>query len=123
MFMNMLGIRIESYGHVLGPPKFLFISEKIIFSYKIRPFFNGLIKKFVKGIKAWSRGGIWRVDARFHTQSVLFTMGPTSHVIQAAKTSRKTLFSKGATKWSINAKDATKWHIPKMSGGMLSRIF
>ena len=26
--INMLGIRIESYGHLLGPPKFLFDSEK-----------------------------------------------------------------------------------------------
>ena len=51
MFINILGIRIKSYGHVLGPPRFLFNSEKIIFSHKIRPFFNGLIKKFVKGIK------------------------------------------------------------------------
>ena len=50
MYMNMLDIIIESYGHVLGPPKFLFNSEKIIFSLKIRPFFNGLIKKIVKGI-------------------------------------------------------------------------
>ena len=28
IYMNMLGIVFESYGHVLGPPKFLFISEK-----------------------------------------------------------------------------------------------
>ena len=52
MFINMQGIRIKSYGHVLGPPRFLFNSEKNIFSCIIRPFSNGLIKKFVKGIKA-----------------------------------------------------------------------
>ena len=32
MYISMLGIGIESYGHVLGPPKFLFNSEKINFS-------------------------------------------------------------------------------------------
>ena len=51
MFMNVLDIGIESYGHVLGPPKFLFNPEKNKFSRNIRPFFNGLIKNLVKGIK------------------------------------------------------------------------
>ena len=45
MFLNMLGIQIDSYGNVLGPPRVSSDSEKIISSRKIRPFFNGLIKK------------------------------------------------------------------------------
>ena len=32
MYISMLGIGIESYGHVLGPPEFSFNSEKINFS-------------------------------------------------------------------------------------------
>ena len=51
MYMNVLDIVIESYGHVLGPPRVFLISEKEK-KFEIRPFFNGLIKKFVKGIKA-----------------------------------------------------------------------
>ena len=65
VFINMLGIRIESYRHVLGPPRFLFSSEENIFSRKIRPFFNGLIKTIVKGIKDGSRVHFWLGDARF----------------------------------------------------------
>ena len=52
MFINMQGIQIEPYGHVLGRPWFLSNSEKIILSRKTRPFFNGLIKKFVNVIRA-----------------------------------------------------------------------
>ena len=50
MFINMLGIRIESYGHVLGPPRVLFDSDKNKF-FRIWAIFNGLIKKLVNGIK------------------------------------------------------------------------
>ena len=93
MFLNMLGIQIELYGHVLGPPRFLFNYEKIIFSCKIRPFFNSLIKKFVKGIKDRFKVHFWCGDARFHTQNVLFTSKASFHMFRAAKTSRKVLFS------------------------------
>ena len=92
MYISMLGVRIESYEHVLGLPRFWFSSKKIIFSRKIRQFFNGLIKKFVKGIKVGSRVCFWRRDARFHTQSILFTPKATFPMFWAAKTSRKALF-------------------------------
>ena len=42
LFFNMLGIRIESYEHVLGPPRVSFDSEKIYFFPFFKPFFNGL---------------------------------------------------------------------------------
>ena len=67
MFINMLDINIESYEHVLGPPKVFFNSEKNIFSRKIRPSFNGLIGKNQNVIKEWSEGRIRSGDARFHT--------------------------------------------------------
>ena len=39
MCINMLDINFESYGHVLGPPKFCFsISRKINFPAKLGPF-------------------------------------------------------------------------------------
>ena len=38
MYMNVLDIIIESYGHVLGPPSFFLISEKIIFPAKLGHF-------------------------------------------------------------------------------------
>ena len=38
MYMNVLDNGIESYGHVLGPPKFLFNSEKIKFPAKLGHF-------------------------------------------------------------------------------------
>ena len=38
MYMNVLNIGIELYGHVLGPPKFLFNSKKINFPTKLGHF-------------------------------------------------------------------------------------
>ena len=88
MYMSVLGIGFESYGHVLGPPRFLFNSEKIIFSRKIRPFFNGLIKKLQNVVIGGSGVCFWRGDACFHTQSGLFTPEATFLMIRAAKTPR-----------------------------------
>ena len=51
MYMNVLDISIESYGHVLGPSSFFLSFMKNHFSRKLMPFFNSLIKKFVRGIK------------------------------------------------------------------------
>ena len=51
VFFNMLGIDFESYGHVLGPPRVSLVFEKIKIFRKIRPFFNGLIRKFQNVIK------------------------------------------------------------------------
>ena len=44
VFFNMLGIRIESYEHVLGPPRVSFDSERIIFSV-FKPFFKGSVPR------------------------------------------------------------------------------
>ena len=46
----MLGIPIESYEHVLGPPKVSLdsVKKKILF---FKPFFNGLNGKFQNVIK------------------------------------------------------------------------
>ena len=35
MYINMLGISIESYGHVLGPPRFIFIFYENNFSVNL----------------------------------------------------------------------------------------
>ena len=47
MYISVLGIVFESYGHVLGPPRVLSDSKKerkkILF---FKPFFNGLNGKF-----------------------------------------------------------------------------
>ena len=51
MFFVMLGIPIESYEHVLGPPKVSLDSEKNIFFPFFKPFFNGLNGKFQNVIK------------------------------------------------------------------------
>ena len=59
VFINILGIQIELYGHVLGPPRVSSDSEKIFVSRKIRPFFNGLIKKFQSVIKVGFRVYFW----------------------------------------------------------------
>ena len=91
--MGMLGIVFYSYGHVICPPMFWFSYGKISFSHKIMPFFNGLIKKYVKGIKDGSKVPFWRGDARFHTQSILFTLEATFHMSRATKTPRGALFS------------------------------
>ena len=45
VFFNMLGIPIESYEHVLDPPRFSVDSEKTYFFSFFKPFFNGLIGK------------------------------------------------------------------------------
>ena len=42
----MIGIQIESYEHVLGPPRVSFDSEKKYFFSFFKPFFNGLNGKF-----------------------------------------------------------------------------
>ena len=49
VFFNMLGIRIESYEHALGPPRVLFDSEFFFINFFLlffKPFFNGLNGKF-----------------------------------------------------------------------------
>ena len=51
VFFNMLGIDFESYEHALGSPKVSSVSEKTKIVRKIRPFFNGLIRKIQNGIK------------------------------------------------------------------------
>ena len=45
VFFNVLGMDFESYGHVLDPPRVSSVSEKLKIFRKIRPFFNGLIRK------------------------------------------------------------------------------
>ena len=56
MFFNMLGIRIESYEHVLGPPRASFDFEKKYFFAFFKPFFNGLNGKIqiVKSVLAFN---------------------------------------------------------------------
>ena len=51
VFFNILGMDFESYGHVLGPPRVSLVSKKIKNFRKIRPLFNGLIRKFQNVIK------------------------------------------------------------------------
>ena len=46
VFFVMLGISIESYEHVLGPPQVSLDSEKLLFFSFFKPFFNGLNGKF-----------------------------------------------------------------------------
>ena len=59
---------------MLGPPRVSSDSKKNKFSRKIRPYFNGLIKKIESVIKFRFGVRFWRGDAHFHTQSVLFTV-------------------------------------------------
>ena len=92
VFLNMLGIRFESYGHELGHPRVSSDSEKINFSCKIRPFFNGLIKKLQIIIKVGFKVRFWCGDAHFHSHRVLFTQEATFTMFRVAKTSRKALF-------------------------------
>ena len=69
----MLGIRIESYGHVLGPPRVSSDSEKNKFSHKLRLFFNSLIGKIMDVIKVWLGIGFFHGGARFLTQRTHLT--------------------------------------------------
>ena len=62
-------------------------------SRKIRPFFNGLIKFFVKGIQDGFEVRFWCRDSCFHTQNDLFTLVATFHMFRAAKTSYKAFLS------------------------------
>ena len=62
VFFNMLSIDFESYGHVLGPPRVSLDFEKIKIFRKIRPFFNGLIKKFQNVIKVRCGVRFWNGD-------------------------------------------------------------
>ena len=73
-------------------------------SRKIKPFFNGLNGKFHIVIKVWSRVRFWRGHARFHTQSILCTSGPTFLMFQVVKLSFEVAFLNSATKCPINAK-------------------
>ena len=68
MFINMLGINIESYGHVLGPPRFIFKFGKNNFFCKLRLFFNSLIGKIGNVIKVWLGIGFFHGGAHFLTQ-------------------------------------------------------
>ena len=91
VFFNMLGIQIESYGHVLGPLRVLSDSEKNIYFPFFEPFFNDLIKKLQNVIIGGSEVCFWRVNACFHTQTNNFTPVATLTMFRAAKTSRKAL--------------------------------
>ena len=93
MYMSILGIDIESYGHVLGPPKFFFNFEKNNIPATLGHFFKGLNRKIQIVIKVWLGVRFWHRDACFHTQSILFTRGTTFHVFWVAKTSHGALFS------------------------------
>ena len=77
MDINVLDIRIESYGHVLGSPSFFFSFGKNNFSHKLRLFFNSLIGKIKSVIIVWSRVRIYHEGARFHSQSTHFNPRPT----------------------------------------------
>ena len=81
-----------------APLGFIFNFGKIKFSHKIKPFFNSLNGKFQIVIEVWSRVCFWHGDACFHTQSVLFTLGPTFDMLRVIKLSHMAFFSKGATK-------------------------
>ena len=50
LFFVMLGIMIDSYGHVLGPRRVL-LDTDIFFSPFFKPFFNGLNGKIQNVIK------------------------------------------------------------------------
>ena len=68
MFFNMLGIRIESYGHVLGPHSVSSDFEKSNFFFPFfKPFFNGLIKKLQNAIMGGSGVRFWRGNTHFDT--------------------------------------------------------
>ena len=45
MYISVLGIGIESYGHVLGPPRVSSNSKKKYYFPYFKPFFNGLNEK------------------------------------------------------------------------------
>ena len=81
VFFNMLGIQIESYGHVLGPPRVLSNSEKNNFLSFFKPIFNGLIEKLQNVITDGAGVHFWRGDARFHTQSSIFTFDGHFHYV------------------------------------------
>ena len=51
VFFVMLGIPIELYEHVLGPPQVSLDSEKLLFFSFFKPFFNGLNGKIQNVIK------------------------------------------------------------------------
>ena len=92
MHMSMLGIIFYLYGHVLGPPRFLFNFEKMIFSHKIRPLLNCLIKK----LDSKAEFGMWMpvfiLRASSSPQEPLFIcFGRLKHLV-------KHYFAKGASK-------------------------
>ena len=90
MFFTMLGIQIESYEHVLGPPRVSSISAKHNF-FRFKPFFNGLIKKLQIVIKVRYEVRFWRGDTHFHTRSVHFTLGTIFYISRAAGAPREAL--------------------------------
>ena len=73
VIFNMLGIEIESYGHVIGPPRVSSDSEKNNFSRKLKLFFNSLIGKFGNVIKVWLGIGFCHGGVHFLAQSTYLT--------------------------------------------------
>ena len=73
----MLGINIESYGHVLGPPRFIFKFGENNFFCKLRLFFNSLIGKIGSVINVWLWIRFCDGGARFLTQSTHLIQKPT----------------------------------------------
>ena len=73
----MLGINIQSYRHVLGPPRFILSFGKNKFSHKLRLFLNSLIGKIEIVIKVWLGISFGHGGAHFLTQSTRLTPKPT----------------------------------------------
>ena len=77
MFINMLGINIESYGHVLDPPGLFLSFGKNNFSRNLWLFFNSLIGKIDIVRKVWLGISFGHGGAHFLTQSTCLTQKPT----------------------------------------------
>ena len=77
MFINMLGINIESYGHVPYPLGLFLSFGKNKFFHKLKLIFNSLIGKIEIVIKVWLGISFGHGGAHFLTRSTRLTQKPT----------------------------------------------
>ena len=92
VFFVMLGIPIESYEHVLGPPRVSFDFENFFLFLFLKPFFNGLIGK-IQNVKNVRSGVHFRHGwAHFQAWSNIFTPRATFTVIRAAEAPCEAIF-------------------------------
>ena len=104
MYISVLGIVFESYGHVLGPPRVSSDFEKKYFFPFFKPFFNGLNGK-IQNVKKCDTESIFGVVGLiFKLEAASLPKETLSLCFGQIKHPERHYLTIRASKWLFNAK-------------------